>query len=96
MAKTQHTKVTTHAHAHKATEAEAPRGREIVISDQLQADYNELKEQGQNKSTTIRALSAKGYARGQIAKVMNIRYQHVRNVMITPVKRPVVKEPIDA
>lgn len=85
MAKTQQAKVET-----------APKSNAVVISDQLQKDYQELKDQGQNKSTTIRALHAKGYSRGQIAKVMGVIYQHVRNVLITPVKRPVVKDKIDA
>jgi hypothetical protein len=39
-----------------------------------------------NKSKAIRALSAEGMERGAIAKLLDIRYQHVRNVLITPVK----------
>lgn len=39
------------------------------------------------KSAVIRHLSAEGMTTGQIAKFMNIRYQHVRNVLITPVKK---------
>lgn len=39
------------------------------------------------KSALIRYLFAEGQTRGQIAKFMNIRYQHVRNVLITPVKK---------
>ncbi len=89
MAKTQQAKT-------EVATAAAPKSNAVVISDQLQADYEVLKKEGQNKSTTIRALFAKGYERGQIAKVMQIRYQHVRNVLITPVKRPVVKEHVAA
>lgn len=44
-------------------------------------------EQYKTKSAAIRALFAEGMSRGQIAKFMNIRYQHVRNVLITPVKK---------
>ena len=40
------------------------------------------------KSAKIRYLDSLDYTRGQIAKAMNIRYQHVRNVLITPVKNP--------
>lgn len=40
------------------------------------------------KSAAIRALTAEGKSRGDIAKMLNIRYQHVRNVLITPVKNP--------
>jgi hypothetical protein len=39
------------------------------------------------KSAKIRALHAAGMSRGQIAKALNIRYQHVRNVLVTPVKK---------
>lgn len=38
------------------------------------------------KSSAIRQLDKLGLTRSQIAKAMNIRYQHVRNVLITPLK----------
>lgn len=44
-----------------------------------------------NYSTTsskIRYLHSLNFTRGQISKHLNIRYQHVRNVLITPVKNP--------
>jgi hypothetical protein len=40
------------------------------------------------KSAAIRSLSAHGMSRAEIARFMGIRYQHVRNVLITPVKKP--------
>ena len=40
-----------------------------------------------SKSAMIRDLSSKGLTRSEIAKIMEIRYQHVRNVLITPIKR---------
>lgn len=39
------------------------------------------------KSAAIRRLAGDGLKRGEIAKYLNIRYQHVRNVLITPVKK---------
>lgn len=39
------------------------------------------------KSEAIRALAAQGKSRGEIAKLLNIRYQHVRNVLVTPLKK---------
>lgn len=39
------------------------------------------------KSAKIRYLTAKGWQRGAIAKELGVRYQHVRNVQITPVKQ---------
>lgn len=38
-------------------------------------------------SAAIRKLHADGKSRGEIAKLLNKRYQHVRNVLITPVKK---------
>ena len=41
------------------------------------------------KSAKIRALDAKGYARADIARFLDIRYQHVRNVLVDgPPKNP--------
>ncbi len=40
------------------------------------------------KSAKIRFLNSQDWSRGQIARYMEIRYQHVRNVLITPVKNP--------
>ena len=42
--------------------------------------------EGLNTSQKIRYLHAQGYARGDIARFLNKRYQHVRNVLVTPVK----------
>ena len=40
------------------------------------------------KSAQIRYLTKLNWARGAIAKELGIRYQHVRNVQITPVTTP--------
>ena len=42
----------------------------------------------ETKSAKIRALNAKGASRSEIATYLGIRYQHVRNVLVTPLKRP--------
>lgn len=51
--------------------------------------YNleELYKKLTTKSAVIRYLNAEGMKRGEIAKLLGIRYQHVRNVLITPVKK---------
>lgn len=52
-----------------------------------------LTQHGGNKSKTIRELAAEwggavdGAARGRIAKAMGVKYQMVRNVLNTPVKK---------
>lgn len=43
------------------------------------------------KSAAIRKLNAEGKDRGTIAKLLGIRYQHVRNVLITPIKKQQVR-----
>lgn len=35
----------------------------------------------------IRFLDSKGYARGDIGRILNIKYQWVRNVLLTPLKK---------
>ncbi len=41
-----------------------------------------------NVSTKIRYLHSKGYSRSDIASILGIRYQWVRNVLITEVGKP--------
>lgn len=72
------------------------RGRKaVVVPEELMKLFADMKDE--NTSTKIRAAHAAGYSRGQIAKGLTthlgrednpVRYQHVRNVLITPVKRP--------
>lgn len=44
-----------------------------------------LTEDHKNMSGVIRYLDSQGLSRGSIAKVVERKYQHVRNVLITPV-----------
>jgi len=41
-----------------------------------------------SKSSKIRYLNKMGWSRSQIKDELGILYQHVRNVLITPVKNP--------
>lgn len=40
------------------------------------------------KASKIRLLDAEGWTRSEIAARLGVRYQHVRNVLITPVTKP--------
>jgi hypothetical protein len=55
-------------------------------------ELTEDQQQGLNKldkvSDQIRYLNSLGFSRSQIAKFLDKRYQHVRNVLTAPVKRP--------
>lgn len=61
---------------------------EAVVA-QPQFELPKLMETHKTKSNVIRFLAAQGWTRSQIASFMNIRYQHVRNVLIQPLKQKV-------
>lgn len=43
-------------------------------------------------SAKIRFLNGKGFTTKQISTHLNIRYQHARNVLVTPLKRQIKAE----
>jgi hypothetical protein len=57
-------------------------------TDQKQTDFNKEQFilQSGSKSAAIRILNKQGKTRSEIAKLLDLRYQHVRNVLITPIK----------
>ena len=57
----------------------APKDDKSVASDLL-------KKYG-TKSTAIRELTSKDWPRRRIADALGIKYQHVRNVQVRPLKR---------
>ena len=63
----------------------------VVTSNETtsQTEYNveELMKKFVTKSAVIRYLDGEGMKRGEIAKILNIRYQHVRNVLTTELKK---------
>ena len=62
---------------------------EVVTETAIAAAFDAatyIKEAG-SVSAAIRKLAAEGMARGTIAKNLGKRYQHVRNVLITPGKK---------
>lgn len=59
----------------------------VLVSNIPTMDYEDYIKQCGTKSAAIRRLAGEGLKRGEIAKYLNIRYQHVRNVLITPVKK---------
>ena len=56
---------------------------EVWKSDFTPQAYDHCK----TKSAEIRERSKDGQSRGQIAKAMGISYQHVRNVLLRPLKK---------
>lgn len=68
-----------------ATETKGKRAP-VVISADMQKVLDSF-DADMTTSAKIRALHAMGWSRSQIAKGLNIIYQHVRNVLITPLKK---------
>ena len=52
-----------------------------------EARMKELTKGLKTKSAKIRALSESGYSRGDIARFLGIRYQHVRNVLMQSARK---------
>jgi len=52
---------------------------------QIEYKYDELLETHKNKSAMIRHLASENFSRSQIAKFMGIKYQFVRNVLVTKI-----------
>ena len=50
-------------------------------------EKDQLLKKFETKSAAIRFLNSEGLSRSEIAKILEIRYQHVRNVLITPLKK---------
>lgn len=52
-----------------------------------EVNLEELSKIHTTKSSMIRYLHSTGMSRGDISRILQIRYQHVRNVLITPLKK---------
>lgn len=60
---------------------------EVVVESKEEVNVEALLTELKTKSAVIRALHAKNLSRSEIAKLLNIRYQHVRNVLTTELKK---------
>lgn len=76
--------MTTQAATTTAKKEEA----KVAVREEVQTILDGLN----TKSAKIRFLNEVGFSRGEISKILNIRYQHVRNVLVTPVKTDNSKE----
>lgn len=56
----------------------------VTVTDEITQIVN---DENLTMSSKIRQLASLNVPRGQIAKLVNRRYQHVRNVLTTPLKR---------
>lgn len=70
----------------EAQEAQVEQKTELPLDGSGAAKF--IEEHG-GISKAMRALSAAGHKPGPISKMLNKRYQHVRNVLITPVGKSV-------
>lgn len=60
---------------------------EKKIAPKLAAEVSKKLEELTTTSARVRYLHSTGMSRGDIARTLNIRYQWVRNVLITPLKK---------
>lgn len=60
---------------------------QVNILAKLNTTTEELIAKYGNKSKAIRGLYAEGYEKGDISRALDIRYQHVRNVLLNPLKK---------
>lgn len=65
-------------------------GQQVTDTKQAEKNFDGKAYLAQfpTKSAAIRELAKEGYTRGQISRMLAIRYQHVRNVLITPISKP--------
>ncbi len=57
--------------------------KEVKVNTVLRdEDIDKLMDEHATKSSLIRYLASRGHKTADIAKAMNIRYQHVRNVLV--------------
>lgn len=68
----------------KTNEANANKAK-AKLSKEEEAYISKL----ESTSMKIRYLAYKNYSRSEIANILNKRYQHIRNVLITPIKKEV-------
>lgn len=67
-----------------------PKGTE-VLDPMASYVLKDLMTEYKTKSATIRFLTSEGQTRSNIAKFMNIRYQHVRNVQVQDIEKAKLK-----
>lgn len=61
--------------------------KEVAVEVQEAFNAQTYIESCGSVSAAIRKLTEEGKSRGEVAKLLNKRYQHVRNVLITPIKK---------
>jgi uncharacterized protein with HEPN domain len=59
----------------------------IETETETEFDYSVLLEEHKTVSGVIRYLNSIGKNRSEISKITGKRYQHVRNVLVTPLKK---------
>lgn len=61
--------------------------KKVAVQEVSGMAKEQMLAEHKTKSATIRALAANGMARAEIARFLDIRYQHVRNVLTQPLKK---------
>ena len=80
----------THNQFSKSGRTVCSLNQEVIMTNSVKLSKDQLKslDSCTTTSSRIRYLNSIGWPRAAIAKKLNKRYQHVRNVLITPVTTP--------
>ncbi len=70
------------------TETENTAENTAPVATKTKSDVDKVLEGLTSTSGKIRYLNSLGWSRGAIAKKLDKKYQHVRNVLVTPVAQP--------
>ncbi len=63
------------------------KNEQTIETTETEFDYNVLLNEHKTVSGVIRYLNSIGKSRSEITKITGKRYQHVRNVLVTPLKK---------
>jgi len=62
--------------------------KNVTTHKEVPADILKKLATFETKSAKIRYLDSMNYSRSDISKIVGCIYQHVRNVLITPIQKP--------
>ena len=79
--------INTHGYGEKGAEFEHKQDSAFKVQVKDDINMGALTEGLPTESAKIRALDAAGVARADIARFLDIRYQHVRYVLLNPPKK---------
>jgi hypothetical protein len=72
---------------HQPTKGTTTMSNTKKVAPTLESSITETLGSLQTTAAKVRFLDSEGYDKGDISRILNIRYQWVRNVLLTPLKK---------